>query len=152
MVGHVFSEIEAMHKSLVADPTEMRPLLTVLLGSTSHPSGSIFSQDENQALKVQSGQIGSAWEWYHWIGLEKDIIHYRLFFYFRSWIFDKSSKFWAALCKKWIQPPACSDHGLHRILSSYWLAHFYLMKKPANVLLYFWFGLGDVGILYSWAK
>jgi hypothetical protein len=26
---------------------------------------------------------------------------------------------------------------LHRILSSYWLAHFYLMKKPAKVLLYF---------------
>ncbi len=39
MVGHVFSEIEAMHKSLVTDPTEMRPLLTVLLGSTSHHQG-----------------------------------------------------------------------------------------------------------------
>ncbi len=35
------------------------------------------------------------------------------------------------------QPPACSDHGLHRILSSYWLAHFYLMKKSAKELLYF---------------
>ncbi len=34
------------------------------------------------------------------------------------------------------QPPACSDHGLHRILSSYWLAHFYLMKNSAKVLLY----------------
>ncbi len=39
--------------------------------------------------------------------------------------------------QKWTQPPACSVHGLHRILSSYWLAHFYLMKKPAKVLLYF---------------
>ncbi len=39
--------------------------------------------------------------------------------------------------QKWIQPPACSVHGLHRILSSYWLAHFYFMKKPAKVLLYF---------------
>ncbi len=39
--------------------------------------------------------------------------------------------------QKWIQPPAFSVHGLHRILSSYWLAHFYLMKKPAKVLLYF---------------
>jgi hypothetical protein len=27
------------------------------------------------------------------------------------------------------QSPACSVHGLHRKLSSYWLAHFYLMKK-----------------------
>jgi hypothetical protein len=27
-------------------------------------------------LKVPSGQIGSAWEWYHWIGLEKDINSY----------------------------------------------------------------------------
>jgi hypothetical protein len=49
--------------------------------------------------------------------------------------------------QKLIQPPACLDHGLHRILSSYLLAYFYLMKKPAKVLL-FWFGLRDVGILY----
>ncbi len=46
--------------------------------------------------------------------------------------------------QKGIQPPACSDHGLHRILSSYWLVHFYLMKKSAKVLLYF--GL-DCGML-----
>jgi hypothetical protein len=52
-------------------------------------------------LKVPSGQIGSAWEWYHWIGLEKDINRYRfLIYYFLSWIFDKSSKFLAASCKK----------------------------------------------------
>ena len=35
------------------------------------------------------------------------------------------------------QPPACSDHGLHRILSSYWLAHWYLMKKSSKVQLFF---------------
>ncbi len=39
--------------------------------------------------------------------------------------------------QNWTQPPACSDHGLHRILSSYWLAHFHLMKKSAKVQLYF---------------
>ncbi len=40
----------------------------------------------------------------------------------------------------------CLDHGLYRILSSYWLAHFYLMKKSDKVLRYlFWFGLRDVG-------
>jgi len=39
--------------------------------------------------------------------------------------------------QNWTQPPACSDHGLYRILSSYWLAHFYLMKKSAKELLYF---------------
>ncbi len=32
---------------------------------------------------VPSGQIGSAWEWYHWIGLEKDINRFRvLIFWF----------------------------------------------------------------------
>ncbi len=36
------------------------------------------------------------------------------------------------------------DHGLHRILSSYWVVHFYLMKKSAKMLLYF--GL-DSGML-----
>ena len=52
------------------------------------------------SLKVPSGQIGSAWEWYHWIGLEKDINRYMFFiFYFWSWIFYKTSKFWAAPCK-----------------------------------------------------
>ncbi len=39
--------------------------------------------------------------------------------------------------QKWIQPPACSVHGLHRILSSYWLAHCYLMKKSTKVQLFF---------------
>ncbi len=44
--------------------------------------------------------------------------------------------------QKWIQPPACSVHGLHRILSSYWLAHFHLMKKSVKVQLYFGLGCG----------
>ncbi len=37
--------------------------------------------------------------------------------------------------QKWLQPPACSDHGLHRmirILSSYWLATFLWWKNPPN--------------------
>jgi hypothetical protein len=29
------------------------------------------------------------------------------------------------------------DHGLHKILSSYWLAQFHLMKKSAKMQLYF---------------
>jgi hypothetical protein len=37
--------------------------------------------------------------------------------------------------QKLLQPPAC--HGLHRVLSSYWLAEFHLMKKSAKVQLYF---------------
>ncbi len=44
--------------------------------------------------------------------------------------------------QKWIQSPACSVHGLHRMLSSYWLAHFHLMKKSAKVQLYFGLGCG----------
>ncbi len=42
----------------------------------------------------------------------------------------------------WTQSPACSVHGLHRMLSSYWLAHFHLMKKSAEVQLYFGLGCG----------
>ncbi len=56
----------------------------------------------------------------------------------------KDFKVLSPLMQKWIQPPACAYHGLHRILSSYWLAHFYLMKKSAKVQLYF--GL-DCGML-----
>ncbi len=39
--------------------------------------------------------------------------------------------------QKWIQPPACSVHRLHRVLSSYWLVHFHLMKKSAKVQLFY---------------
>ncbi len=35
--------------------------------------------------------------------------------------------------QNWTQPPACSVHGLHRMLPYYWLAHFHLMKKSAKV-------------------
>jgi hypothetical protein len=42
----------------------------------------------------------------------------------------KDFKILSRFIQKWIQPPACTDHGLYRNLSSYWLAHFYLMKNP----------------------
>ncbi len=48
----------------------------------------------------------------------------------------KDLKILSRFIQKWIQPPACSDYGLYRILSSYWLAHFYLVKKSAKVLHY----------------
>ncbi len=38
--------------------------------------------------------------------------------------------------QNWTQTPSCSDHGLHKILSSYWLAHCYLIKKSTKVALY----------------
>jgi hypothetical protein len=43
------------------------------------------------------------------------------------------------------QTPASSAHGLYRILTSYWLAHFYFKKKSAKVLHYY-LGL-DCGML-----
>ncbi len=46
--------------------------------------------------------------------------------------------------QKLIQPPAYSDHGLFRILSSYWLARFYLLKKSCKGQHYFSL---DCGIL-----
>jgi hypothetical protein len=37
-----------------------------------------------------------------------------------------------------MNPTSCLlYHGLHRILSSYWLEHFHLMKKSTKVRLYF---------------
>jgi hypothetical protein len=53
-----------------------------------------------QDLKVPSGQIGFAWEWYHWIGLTKFINRYRFFIFFIFiLIYEKTSKFWAASYK-----------------------------------------------------
>ncbi len=62
----------------------------------------------NDYLMVPSDQIGSAWEWYHWIGLEKDINLYR-FLIFWNQSFEYSKR----------------------------LAHFYLLKKSAKGMLYF---------------
>jgi hypothetical protein len=55
--------------------------------------------------------------------------------------------------QKLIQPPACTDHGLHRILSFYCMAGELLFdeKIHQNVAL-IWFRLRDVGILYSQAE
>ncbi len=65
-------------------------------------------------LKVPSGQIGSASDWYHWKGLEKDINCYRIFiFYFWFWIFEKTSELWAASYTNASNPPTCWDHGLY---------------------------------------
>ncbi len=73
-------------------------------------------------LKVPSGQIGSAWEWYYWIGLQKDINRYR----FWLLIFDleyliRVQKFWAASCKiesnlllVWITVCMCSNRDPFR--------------------------------------
>ncbi len=44
---------------------------------------SVYNIGKFVLLKVPSSQIGSAWEWYHWIGLEKDINRFRfLIFWF----------------------------------------------------------------------
>jgi len=49
--------------------------------------------------------------------------------------------------QKCIKPPVCSVHGLHRILSSYWVAYCYLMKKKIHqspALFYFYPGMNPV--------
>ncbi len=51
--------------------------------------------------------------------------------------------------QKWIQPPACSGHGLHRILFSSWLAYFQLIKKSAKVQLYFGLDCGTMEFFTS---
>ncbi len=79
----------------------------------------------------------SAWERYHWIGLEKNINRYMFFtFLFWSWIFEKSSKDLSRSYKNASNPPTCWHYGLYRILSSCWLGHFHLMKNSAKVLHY----------------
>ncbi len=62
-----------------------------------------------------------------------------MFFYFLISVLNiwNNFKVLSRFMQNLTQPPACSDHGLHRILASYWLAHFYLMKKSAKELLYF---------------
>jgi hypothetical protein len=111
------------------------------------PRRTSCNMNHKAVLKVSYGQTGSAWEWCHWIGLEKDIKHYRFLNFLISvlnvW---KDLKVLSRFIQKWIQPPACWDHGLYRILSSYWLAQFYLLKKSALGLQLHYFDL-DCGML-----
>ncbi len=103
-----------------------------------------YGYASSRPLKVPSDQIGSAWEWYPWIGLKKDINRNRFWFLISILNIWKDFKVLSCFIQKWIQPLACSDHDLDWILSSYWLAHFYLLKKSAKRLHYF--GL-DCGML-----
>ncbi len=83
--------------------------------------------------------------WYHWmVPLKRTstAIDFRFFNFDLEYL--KRLRVLSRFMQKWIQPPACSDHGLHRILSSYWLAHFIWEKKSAKVQLNF--GL-DCGML-----
>ncbi len=61
---------------------------------------------KERQLKVPSGQIESTWEWYHWIGLEKDINRYRFFNFLISILnIWKDFKVLSRFMQKWIQPP-----------------------------------------------
>jgi hypothetical protein len=68
-----------------------------------------------------------------WKGHQLEAFHI-LFSVLNIW---KDFKDLSRFIQKRIQPPACSDHGLYKILFSYWLAHICLLKKSAKVMLYF---------------
>ncbi len=111
--------------------------------------GTTISQDDHRFLSVPSGLIESTWEWLHWIGLEKDISRYRfLIFFFFTLEFEKTSKFWAVSCKNesnlllvriTVCIESCLPIGWHNLI--WW--------KICQSAALFWFGLRDVGILYS---
>ncbi len=50
--------------------------------------------------------------------------------------------------QKWIQPPACSDHGLHRIPVFLSAGALLFDEKIRQSAALFWFGLRNDGILY----
>ncbi len=105
----------------------------------------------NMFLKVPSGQIGSAWEWYHWIGLEKDINCYRfLIFKFQFWMFETTSKFWASSYKNesnllLVRITVCKES----FLPIGWHTFIWWKNPPKGCTILVW--LWNVGILHSWA-
>ncbi len=88
----------------------------------------------------ESGVIG-----YTWISTSTAIWFDFLILILDIW---EEFKVLSRFIQKLIQSPAFLDHGLFRILSSYWLSHFSLLKKSAKVRLYF--GL-DFGLLVFFA-
>ncbi len=72
---------------------ESTAILILILALPSHKlityiSTFSFSKKFFCYLKVPSGQIGSSWDWYHWIGLEKDINRYRFLIFFSKISFE----------------------------------------------------------------
>ncbi len=98
-------------------------------GGSFHIVPPLFWLYSTISLKIPSGQIGSAWEWYHWIGLEKDINHY---------IFEKTSKFWATSCKKASNPPDCSVRGLHVLKPQSFLPNRACSKNAGEISIVLW--------------
>ncbi len=94
------------------------------------------------SFKGNVRRIRSVWERYHWIGLRKGVNRYRFFFYLEFWKKVQSSEllYKNASNLNILRQTACIE------FSSYWLAHFYLMKKMRQSAALFWFGLQDVGI------
>ncbi len=134
-----------------SSPLEGMAQFLYLLTLTSKQSQQLISNASKLPCLQTTSRYRPArldtWDWggYHWIGLEKDINCYRFLIFLISHMnIWKDFKVLSRFMQNWIQPPACLNCGLHRILSSYWLAHFHLMKKSAKVLLYF--GL-DCGML-----
>jgi hypothetical protein len=86
------------------------------------------------SLKIPSGQIGSALEWYYWIGLEKDINSYIYFYFFISLLicfeYLKRLLSYEPLHIK-MNLTSCL-FGSRFILNPFFLflAHFYLIKNP----------------------
>ncbi len=81
--------------------------------------GSVWQICENLVIVHFKVTVRPDWICMRVVSLESPLKGHQplfvLIFYFLSWIFDKSSKFWAASCKKAFNPPACSVHGLHML-------------------------------------
>ena len=97
-----------------------------------------LSTTNAHVLKVPSGQIGSASEWYYWIGIKgHQPLYVFLFFYILILNIWEEFKVLSRFIQKWIKPPACWDHGLFGILSH---CRTIICWKSATL---FWFGLRD---------
>jgi len=88
-------------------------------------------------INVQSGKIGSAWEWCHWIGKSTRAIGFYFYFSLLN-IFGRQSS--EQLHK--IQPPACSVCMCSNLS---WLAHF--GEKICQNTDLFFFGLQEMEFL-----
>ncbi len=95
----------------------------------------------NKVLKVRLGQIASAWEWYHWIDLEKDQL--LKFFDFLISVLNIWKDF-KVLSR--MNPTSCSSDPFFLLAGA-----LLFVEKIRQRAALFWFGLWDVGIFYSQA-
>ncbi len=91
----------------------------------------LWKKSQDNVFLYFKGIVRPDWIYMRVVPLDRPWIGHQvlLVFDFLNFTLEYDFKVLSHFVQKGIQLPACLDHGLHRILSSCWLVHFYWWKN-----------------------